>query len=296
MGARSRTVEQICAEVGRHNHGIVTRAELLDAGVTRREIARRRERGYLITEFPGVYRVGHRAPSVEARYMAAVKACGEGALLAGSAAGYFYGLTKGSPPIPHVTAPRQRRVRGIVTKRSRHIEGTLRRGIPITTVAQTLVDLAATLSLADLARACHEAGVKYGTTPRQVEEVLARYPNAPGAGRLRAVLHGKAPVTQSALECRFLRLLEEHGLPLPITNKPAGSFRVDCRWPAFALTVELDSYRYHNSRHSWEQDHRREREARARKDDYRRYTYGDVYENPHAMLRELRPLLGHRAA
>jgi hypothetical protein len=66
---------------------------------------------------------------------------------------------------------------------------------------------------------------------------------------------------------------------------------VDCRWPARALTVELDSYRFHSSRHAWEQDRRREREARARGDEFRRYTYGDVLENPQPMMAELRPLL-----
>jgi len=295
MGAGSTTVEEICAALASRSHGIVTRRELLAAGVSRREIARRRERGYLIVEFPGTYRVGHRAPSLEARYMAAVKACGERAALSGRASAFLYGLLKGSPPIAHVTSDRKRRVRGVVTKRSREIESTTYRGIPITTVARTLVDLAATLSLTDLARACHEAGVKYGTTPRHVEELLARHPTAPGAGKLREVIRGKVHVSQSRLESRFLRLLRDSGLPLPDeTNKPAGTFRVDARWYDPPLTVELDSYRFHNSRHSWEQDHRREREARRRGDGFRRYTYGDVYEDPRGMLRELRPVLGKR--
>jgi hypothetical protein len=295
MGARSLSVEEICAQLASKSHGIVTRRELLDAGVTRREIARRQERGYLIVEFPGVYRVGHRAPSVEARYMAAVKACGEGAVMSGPAAAHLYGVTRGSAPPPYVTAPRKRQVRGVVTKRSREIEGSVCRGIPITTVARTLVDLAATLPLTDLARACHEAGVKYGATPRHVEEVLAKRPRTPGAGNLRAVLHGRVHVTQSRLERRFLELLAEHDLlPPDSTNKPAGTFRVDCRWHDPPLTVELDSDRFHNSRHSWEQDRRREREARAREDDFRRYTYGDVYEDSGAMLRELGSLLPKR--
>jgi len=295
MRARSRTVEEICASLAERSHGIVTRAELLAAGIPRGQIARRRERGYLIVEFPGVYRVGHRAPSVEARYTAAVKACGESAVLSGLAAAHLYGLVKGSVPTPHVTAPRERRVAGVVTRRSRLIERTVHRGIPVTTVARTLVDLAASLPPTALARACHEAGVKYGTTPRQVEAVLARRPNAPGAGKLRRVMRGGVRVTQSALERRFLALLSDHGLPLPDeTNKPAGTFRVDARWHDPPLTVELDSYRFHNSRHSWEQDHRREREARRRGDGFRRYTYGDVYEDPRGMLRELRPVLGKR--
>jgi hypothetical protein len=66
---------------------------------------------------------------------------------------------------------------------------------------------------------------------------------------------------------------------------------VDCRWPEHRLTVELDSYRFHNSRHAWEQDRRREREAHARGDEFRRYTWSNVLEDPRLMLRELRGLL-----
>ena len=94
-------------------------------------------------------------------------------------------------------------------------------------------------------------------------------------------------MTLSSLEARFLKLLRDNRLPLPITNRPAGGRRVDCRWPEHRLTVELDSYQFHNSRHSWERDRHREREARARGDDFRRYTYGDVYEHPKLMLTEL---------
>jgi very-short-patch-repair endonuclease len=94
------------------------------------------------------------------------------------------------------------------------------------------------------------------------------------------------------LESRFLSRLEEAGLPLPLTNCPAGGHRVDCRWPEHRLTVELDGYRYHHSRHSWEQDRRREREAYARGDSFRRFTYADVFERPAQMLIELREPLG----
>jgi hypothetical protein len=61
------------------------------------------------------------------------------------------------------------------------------------------------------------------------------------------------------------------------------------------LTVELDGYRYHSSRHAWEQDRRREREAYARGDQFRRYTYGDVFEAPRPMLAELSSALGSYA-
>jgi very-short-patch-repair endonuclease len=116
-------------------------------------------------------------------------------------------------------------------------------------------------------------------------------PNTKGAKNLRAVVHGDEPVTLSRLERAFFELLREHGLPLPQTNKPAGGRRVDCRWPERRLTVELDSYRFHHSRHAWEQDRQREREARARGDEFRRYTYGDVFGDQRYVVTELRSLL-----
>ena len=279
------------AKLATRSHGVVTRGQLLAAGITLAEIRQRLAIGALQREHWGVYRVGHRAPSVEARYLAAVWACGDAAVLSGRAAAHLWGILKGAAPPPEVTAPGEHRIEGVTTHRARSIERTTHRGIPVTTVPRTLVDLASHLSLDALARACHEAGVKYDTTPSQVEAVLAKRPKTKGAAKLRAVLRGDMPVTLSELERQFQRRLKEAGLPLPKTNKPAHGRRVDCRWPDLRLTVELDSYRYHHSRHAWEQDRRREREARARGDEFRRYTYGDVVERPRLMLAELRALL-----
>ena len=225
--------------------------------------------------------------------MAAVRAGGDEAVLSGCAAAYLFALLKGRPPEPEVTAPTDRRIRGVKTRRSTtKNDATVWRGVPVTTVARTLVDLAGVLEEEDLARACHEAGVRHHTTPAQVEAVLSRRHNTPGAAKLRAVMRGDVQVTLSRLEEEFLSRLRRARLMLPPhTNRPAGTKRVDCRWPEQRLTVELDSYRYHNSRHSWEQDRRREREARARGDDFRRYTWGDVFDDPAAMLSELRVLL-----
>ena len=158
-------------------------------------------------------------------------------------------------------------------------------------MAETIVDLAAELTADELARAFHQAGIRHHTTPAQVEAALARRPRARGAGTLRRVIRGDVHVTLSTLEKRFLTLLRAHRLPLPETNQPAGSRRVDCRWPAHRLTVELDGYRYHRSRHAWENDRHRERQAHARGDHHRRYTYNDVLENPALMLAELTELL-----
>ena len=290
MGAKSTTVDQIAARIAGSAHGIVTREELLAAGVGRRAIAGRLKRGALLAEYRGVYRVGHRAASTEATYLAAVKACGEGAVLSGRAAGYLWRLVKGAAPPPEVSAPQRRprprpahsslsftrepRADGL----SRH-PGNHRPENP---------DRPGRLPVRGGAgRACHEAGVLYRTTPAQVKS----RPNAPGAAKLRRVLVGGVDVTLSALEREFLRILRREGLPIPITNRRAGAKYVDCRWPEHALTVELDSYRFHNSRHSWEQDRRREREAYRRGDAFRRYTWADVFEDPSGMLRELTELL-----
>ena len=293
MRHADRTVEEVLAQLAHEAHGVVTHDQLLAAGVTLSEIRHRLRTGALLHEYPRVYRVGHRAPSVEARYLAAVWACGDRALLCGRAAGHLWSLIKATPPPPEVTSPTERRLRGIKTRRSRSLraeDGTVRRGIPVTTVPYTLVALAGTLSAHELARACHEASVRYGTTPAQVEAVLERFPKARGAGTLRRVLRGHERVTLSTLERRFLARLSAAGLPLPQTNRRAGGRLVDCRWPEYRLTVELDGYRYHRSRHAWEQDRRREREAHARGDDFRRYTYGDVFERPDLMLAELTAL------
>jgi very-short-patch-repair endonuclease len=294
MGTPGRTVEEELARIAGAAHGVVTRVQLLNAGVTARQIAGRQRTGGLLRVHRGVYRVGHRAPSTEASYLAAVLAAGEGALLSGRAAAHLLGLVRGTAPTPEVTTRTERRIEGVKTHRSRLLdarEATIVRGIPVTTVPRTLVDIAAVLPIDALARACHEAGVRYGTTPAAVEAVLARRPSIPGAKKLRRVIHGDVHVTLSKLESRFLELLREEGLPLPVTNRPAGGRRVDCRWPEHRLTVELDGYQFHNSRHSWEQDRQREREARARGDDFRRYTYADVYENQTSILAELGSVL-----
>jgi hypothetical protein len=288
------SVEQKLARLATAAHGLVTHAQLLDAEVTRAQIRSRRQNGLLITEYPGVYRVGHRAASDESRYLAAVLACGDGALLSGLAAAYLLGLVKGPPPDPEVTARTNREVEGVKTRRSRILGpgvAVMCRGVPVTSPARALFDIAGVLVEDALARACHEAGVRYGTTPNDVEAQLSRHPKVKGAGKLRRIMRGDARVTLSKLESKFLRRLRAADLPLPQTNRDAGARRVDCRWEEQRLTVEVDSYRYHSSRYAWEQDRRREREAYARGDRFRRYTYGDVFETPKLMLAELRKLL-----
>jgi very-short-patch-repair endonuclease len=290
MAGEVRTVEQLVARLASRAHGVVTRRQLLDAGLSTDQIDARVRKGSLLPQYRGVYRVGHTAASTEARYTAAVLACGPRAVLSGLAAAHLYSLIRGPAPPPEVTAPTERRVKGVRTRRCRRLSSqdvACFRGIPVTTIPRTLTELAERIAPADLGRACHEADVRYGTTPEHVEAALARRPLSPGAAKLRRILHGDEPISLSRLESRLHQLLRENGLPLPLTNRRVGSYRLDCRWEQPPLTVELDGYRYHRSRHAWEQDRRREREARARGDDFRRYTWGDVFEHPAQTLAEL---------
>jgi hypothetical protein len=285
----------ILSAIASRQHGNVAWRQLRAADIFSGGIEHRLDKGLLIPVYPGVYRVGHLAPSMEADYMAAVLACGKRAFLRAQSAARLLGLIpSGGPPKPEVSATSKRRIDGITVRRERNRDPRdvmTWRGIPVTTPARTLVDLAAVVSDAELARAVHQAGVLHGTTPGDVEAVLQRRPRAKGAATLREVLWGDQGKLLSKLERAFITLLKQNGLPLPKTNRLAGGRVVDCRWPEHKLTVELDSYRYHRSRHAWELDRKRERQAYARGDQFRRYTWGDVVEHPRPTLKELRAVL-----
>lgn len=287
--------DRTAAAFAGRQHGNVARWQLLAADVSEEWIEKRLGKGGLIRTYRGVYRVGHAAPSAEADYMAAVLACGEGSALRRLAAAHLLNMRRRAPwPDPEVWTPTERRIEGIDTKRTRNLDRrdvTIHRGIPVTTPARTLLDLADAVSADELARAVHQADVIHGTTPDDVEAAIRRRPNAKGIAELRRILWGDSDRILSELEKAFIKLLKQNGLPLPITNRPAGGRLVDCRWPEHKLTVELDGYRFHRTRHAFEQDRQRERQAYARGDQFRRYTYGDVVEHPAPTLKELRAVL-----
>jgi len=287
-----REIGTLLTRLANRKKGLVTREELLAAGLSEGQVDCRVQTGLLIPDYKGVYRLGHSAPNLESSYLAAVLACGEGTLLSGHAAAYLYGLTKGRPPRPEVTTTTKRQPPGVLVHRTRAIHPRYRteyRGIPITTVPRTVADLAAGSTPADLALVFHEARIKFGVRPEYVEAVLARS-RVRGAAKLRRVIRGDERVLLSELERGFIALLERAGLPLPQTNIPRDGHWVDCYWPDHQLTVELDTYRYHASRHAWEKDQRRERKARKR-GDYRRYVWGDVFEAEDELVAELSPAL-----
>ena len=101
------------------------------------------------------------------------------------------------------------------------------------------------------------------------------------------ILAGDDPLLLSRLEKEFVRLLRLDGLLLPETNQRQTEGYVDCRWPGLGLVVELDSFRFHNSRRAWERDRERDRAARRRGEELIRYTWGDVFEEPDVVRAEM---------
>jgi very-short-patch-repair endonuclease len=299
MRPKEDTLFRRIARLARWAHGVVTREELLEAGLSAGQIKRLLRSGALIPIHRGVYRVGHAAPSTEATYMAAVKAAGRGALLYGRAAAWVLGIVKGKPPPPEVLTASHPRITGVRVHRTRRIHRNDRglwRGIPVTSAARTFVDLAPELAADELARAFHEAGIRHHITPDHVEEVLSRRPTSPDAAKVRAVTSGEENVVLSRLEAKFLSDLRATGeRQLPVTNQPAGTKRVDCQWPELGLIIELDSYRYHRSRHAWEQDRRRERDARRRGEELHRFKHDDVFLRGPETAAEARRLIATRS-
>jgi hypothetical protein len=134
--------------------------------------------------------------------------------------------------LPEVLTARHRRPKGVTVRRCRAIdprEATTWRGVPVTNVPRTIVDLAAILDPPDLARAFHEAAVRHHLRPETVERVLVRRHNWPSARELRRVIRGDEPITLSRLESSFIAAVRRARLPLPDTNQLTDGRCVDCR-------------------------------------------------------------------
>ena len=295
--SRGESVERILARTARQQHGIISREQALNARITRYELEQRIESGLLVPVHRGVYRLGHQAPSDHADYFAAVKACGDWSGLSGFAGAHLLDIVRNRPTRVEVTSARDRSVRGLIVHRARRtdLQLTNKHGIPVTTPAWTLLDIASRLDDEHLGRACHDAWVHHRCGLPAVVRALALRGKVPGSRRLLRILGGDDPTFLSRLEKAFYDLLREEKRELPVTNVRVGSHRVDCHWPHLKLIVELDSYRFHGSRRAWEKDRERDREARRRGEELIRYTWGDVYGTPDDVRAEMRarlPLAG----
>ena len=245
------------ARIAARQHGRITREQLINAGVDRNRVTRWVADGRLRREHTGVYVLGHPSREAKGVYMSAVLAAGRDVALSHRPVGYLRRVFRGgTPPRPEVTtsAASGRKRPGIRIHRSalHRLDVETIEGIPVTTLPRMLLDLAPRLSPEQLARACHEAWIRHGTSPPMVEACIARNPGKPGAAKLlRAML---ADVTLSVLEDAFVALLERYNLPAARTNIDVRGDKVDCHWPQLGVTIELLSYRFHASRQAFEAD------------------------------------------
>src|SRR4051812_45910934 len=207
----SRPVDGAIAALATRQHGVVSRAQLLDLGVGADAIKHRAGLGRLRPLHRGVYAVGHRALRREAWWMAAVLAAGPDAALSYRSAAELWGIRSSSRRRIEVSVPRHRRSTARLELHRIAMqpdEVTLEEGIPVTTPARTLLDLAAVLSPQHFEAAFDEAEVRRLTSPTSLDALVVRYPGRRGTAAVTAVLatHARrgATVPTSLLERRLL--------------------------------------------------------------------------------------------
>ena len=135
---------------------------------------------------------------------------------------------------------------------------TRRHGIPVTSAARTLLDLAATEPTAELERALNEAGLQRRVSPHSLNEQFSRYPHHRGTAALKKAITTEPRLTRSDLERIVLGLIRRARLPEPETNVRVEGHEVDLLWRDHGLIVEIDSWAFHSMRSSFEQDRRRD--------------------------------------
>lgn len=291
--------EHLLVALGDRQHGVVERQQLLALGFTRHEIDRMLVKGLLVLLHRGVYSVGRRNLPRRGRWMAAVLAAGGGAVLSHHSAAALFGLRVSERTI-EVSAPNGRQRAGITIHRARlpPDETTVRDGIPTTTAARTLLDLAAVEPPLKVERLLHEAERLRLTDTTPLTSLLARYPRRPGTPALKQILTRQAlgdDVTESELEDAFLAFLDEHDLPRPFLNRwiqiGTDRIRADAIYPDRRLIVELDGRGTHNTTEAFERDRARDRRLKVLGWDVIRITYRELHTNREALATDLRALL-----
>jgi very-short-patch-repair endonuclease len=246
-------------------HGVVSREQLRGLGLSDSAISQRCRAGRLHRLHQGVYSVGHAVLGVRGRWMAAVLACGPGAALSHASAAALWEIRASDAVYIDVTARRTGRKRpGLRIHRPRTLppnEVTDRYGIPTTTPARTILDLAATLQPDRLNRVLDRAERQELTDYPALDALASAHPGHRGAAKLTRALRthtaGAVP-TRSELERRFLALCEASGLEKPHVNDRLADLEVDFIFRRHRLAIETDSWEFHRTRQAFERDRRRD--------------------------------------
>jgi very-short-patch-repair endonuclease len=302
---RDTPLDRALAELTGRQHGVVSIRQLEALGLGPRGAQNRAERGALHRLHRGVYAVGHRVVSSDGARIAAVLACGPGAVLSHRSAAAAWGLRATDRARHEITVARRRRPRADIdvrfTRRLGAEDVATLRGIPITSIARTLIDLAAVLRPDALERAVHQAEVLRLLDAGALRSAVDRADGRRGVGTLRRVLAEPDPGhTRSRLEERFLALCRRERMPPPRLNAHVplddGHIEVDALWARARVVVELDGAAAHRTARAFEADRRRDGALVARGYIVLRLTWRRVTQEPEAVAAELRQVLALRAS
>jgi len=233
--------------------------------------------------------------------MAAVLACGEGAVLSHRSAGRLWRILPPAAGRVDVTCPRAEVEReGIRGHRSLLLEDErlVVDGIPVTSPFRTIFDLAMVLKMRALERAFHEAEVRGLTDRVSLPLLLERYPGRPGTRNLRALLESPEPVglTRNDFEEAFLALVDAHGISRPRMNGDLSVrgrfFEIDALWERERVAVELDSRSVHGTKKRFESDRQRDRILVAEGWKTFRITWRALRDEPAEIVADLKAALG----
>jgi len=298
--------ELALARLAERQFNVVGRQQLVDLGLARSTIRSRVASGRLHTLYRAVYAVGSRNLKPEGHWLAAVFACGPDAWLTYRCAAANWGLRHGASGRIDVSSLAQRgRGHGDIRVHSgatlTPADVTVHNGIPCTTVARTLLDLADVLSFDALDRAVHETVAVRLFDLEAVNEALARANGRRGAAKLRAVLadpgHLEGPLPHAGVEERFFAFCRQHGLPRPEVHRniatAAEALEVDFLWRDQRLIVETDSRAWHSTTRTRERDAHRDRLLEGAGYRVRRCTWAQVVYEPERLATVLRDLLAH---
>jgi very-short-patch-repair endonuclease len=292
------------ADLAARQWGVVSLEQLRACGVGRGAVEKAATVGRVHPLHRGVYAVGHVRLGREGRYLAAVLACGKGAVLSHRCAAAWWGLLQTAQAQVDVTSPHGRHaIVGVRRHQARSLaahDTTTREGIPITSVARTLLDLAATVRSDRLERALAQAERLRLYDHTALADVLSRSNGHRGRAALTRATAREPKLTRSELEAKFLELVRQAGLPEPEANlslTAADHPRLDpdFYWPTYRLIVETDGWETHRTRAAFRSDRRRDAALVASGWRVLRFTYDDVADDPGTVTRRLRATIARAA-
>jgi len=244
---------QEARRLARAQHQTIAARQLHALGYTERAVRHRVASGRLWPLMRGIYAVGPPRETDEQRWMAAVLVGGQGAALSHRSAAALWGIGTELLERTDLSVRRRCNVRRVgLRARSRPSlaadDIVERRGIPLTSIVQTLVDLATELSDKHLERAVNEADKRDLIDPEALRAALSERPGEPGVRRLAALLDKRTfRLSDQELERLFRPIAVAAGFPVELTKAWVNGFEVDFYWPRLGLVVETDGLRYHRT-------------------------------------------------